>query len=102
MLVEMTMTPENDPEGTRRGITLELSNAEALVLFALLTRTNLHDTAEVRLEFQAEQRLLWNIECLLERQLIAPFEPDYDAQLARARREVQDAGEGLAPLPWCG
>lgn len=68
---------------------LELSREEALVFFDWLTRFN--KTDEAKFEDQAEQRVLWDIEAMLESVLTDPFEPNYDQLLAQARAAVRDS-----------
>lgn len=69
-------------------ITLQLSADEALVLFEFLGRFS---TREVLcIEDQAEERALWNLECLLERQLVEPFTAGYAQSLAAARERLRD------------
>lgn len=94
--------------------TLEFSGPEALVLFELLTRweaeitrwdagegsmgtcivrKDVHGTEQAGVPFiehQAEQRVLWNIVCMLERQLVAPFRPNYVELVDVAREAVKD------------
>jgi hypothetical protein len=72
-------------------ITIELDPAEALVLFDFLTRFS--DKATLEIEDQAEARVLWDVCCLLERQLVEPFMPDYYNLLEKARDEVRDKEE---------
>lgn len=66
-------------------INIELTGAEALVLFDWLREfdrggmDNLHP---------AERRVLWNIQCNLEKILVEPFMPDFDKLLEQARAEV--------------
>jgi hypothetical protein len=70
-------------------ITLDLTKAEALVLFELLTRV---DNAEaLSYEDPAEQEVLWNIEGQLERKLVEPLDPNYPQLLADARKLVRGA-----------
>ena len=72
---------------------IELSEDEALVLDSWLSRFNSQEleNGDVRIfEDQAEQRVLWDIECMLERQLAAPLAADYLDQLAAARAAVRD------------
>jgi hypothetical protein len=76
-----------------QSVTLVLPPAEALVLFELLARWEQTDAASVPLEHQAEQRVLWNILCMLERELGEPFMPDYQFWLDRARELVRDKEE---------
>jgi hypothetical protein len=70
-------------------ITLELTNAEALVLFEWLARVD--SSKLLPFEDQAEQEVLWRVECMLERLLVEPFEPNYAELLAEARRRVRDS-----------
>jgi hypothetical protein len=69
-------------------IRIELSTDEALVLFEFLHRYGDSDTLEV--VDQAEQRVLWDVLALLEKTLVAPFDPDYNRLLAEARGRVRD------------
>ena len=72
-------------------ITIELTPAEALVLFDFLTRFS--DKEILEIEDQAEARVLWDACCLLERQLVEPLMPNYDELLEKARDEVRDKEE---------
>jgi len=72
-------------------IRLELTADEALVLFEFLSRYSESDSLSV--VDQAEQRALWNLQCLFERQLVEPFRPDYAALLAAARDRLRDSTE---------
>jgi hypothetical protein len=67
---------------------IELTPAEALVLFDFLTRFS--DKGMLEIEDQAEARVLWDMCCLLERQLVEPYLPNYDELLEKARDEVRD------------
>jgi hypothetical protein len=72
----------------RNHIDVQLTPDEALVLFAFLSRYS--DSAELRIEDQAEQRALWNLCCLLEKQLVEPFEPNCLELLQSARNRLRD------------
>lgn len=76
------------PDATDDRMNLSLSNDEALVFFEWLTRFNAS-----RPEFvdQAEQRVLWNLEAMLESGLVPPLRADYDALLNAARDRVRDS-----------
>lgn len=74
-----------------KNVQLELSRDEAIVLFEWLMRFNKSDGA--RFEDQAEQRVLWDLEAMLESRLVEPFEPNYSDLLARARLSVRDSEE---------
>ena len=76
---------------------IKLSEDEALVLDQWLSRINSQELEDghVRIQFedQAEQRVLWNIKCDLERQIGCIFSADYSDQLAAARTAVRDPAE---------
>jgi hypothetical protein len=72
-------------------VRLELSRAEALVFFEWLARFN--KATDVEFEDQAEQRVLWDIEGMLESMLVEPLQADYAALLDEARARVRDAEE---------
>jgi hypothetical protein len=69
-------------------VVIELSKPEALVLFELLSRFT--DSDRLEIEDRAEERVLWNVQCLLERALVEPFEPDYRELLSEARNRLRD------------
>ncbi len=69
-------------------IELPLTQDEALVLFEWLGNFN---KREYEFEDQAEQRVLWNLEAMLESELVEPFRPDYRALVAAARERVRDS-----------
>jgi hypothetical protein len=69
-------------------IRLQLSRAQALVFFDWLARFN--DAGDAELEDQAEQRVLWNLEAMLEAALVEVLDPEYDRLLAEARATVRD------------
>ncbi|MEO3743723.1 hypothetical protein [Plantactinospora sp. B5E13] len=75
----------------RDDVVLRLSRDEALVLFDWLTRTDgqSNDFGDV-VEDQAEQRALWNLVCLLERELVEPLSPTYRELVDRARERLRD------------
>ena len=68
---------------------LTLTFAEALVLGDFLHRFSEKEILSI--EDQAEERVLWDLECLLEKQLYLD-EPYADA-LAKARAAVRDSTE---------
>ncbi|MRG58759.1 hypothetical protein GE115_02560 [Agromyces sp. CFH 90414] len=70
-------------------VKFSLSRSEALVLFDWLSRFN--ETGDPAFADQAEERVLWDIEAFLERQLPEPFDPDYERLLATAREAVRDS-----------
>jgi hypothetical protein len=71
-------------ENTR--IALQLTRAEALVLFDWLSR--LDDGEALSPDRQAEQKVVWSLEGQLEKLLHEPLAPNYQEILDQARREV--------------
>lgn len=69
-------------------LSLHLTADEAIVLFEWLAR--FHGSGDASFQDQAEQRALWNLECMLERDLVAPLRDDYDELLAAARDRLRD------------
>lgn len=69
-------------------IRVELSAAEALVLFEWVARFN--RTSRSDFEDQAEQRVLWDLEAMLEAVLVEPLASTYEGLLALARARVRD------------
>lgn len=69
-------------------IKLELTKDEAIVLFDWLKRFNEKDDYDF--EDQAEERVLWDIEALLEKSLVVPFDSDYSKLLIEARNRIRD------------
>jgi len=72
---------------------IELSDDEALVLFELLHDYGTRDEGRsLSIRHPAERNALWALECALEKQLVAPFQEDYDRQLQGARERVEAKG----------
>jgi hypothetical protein len=72
-------------------VAIEFSMNEALVLEEWLTRFD--DSGSADFEDQAEQRILWNLASMLERQIDALFSPDYAERLEAARAAVRDRAD---------
>jgi ethanolamine ammonia-lyase large subunit len=66
---------------------IELSHDELLVLYDLLHR--LEDVEEI-FEDPSEQEVLWHIQTQLEKELVEPFQADYQAIIEEARRAVTE------------
>jgi hypothetical protein len=73
-----------------RKILVELTNQEALVLFEFLRRCD--DENTYKFADQAEERMLWKLEGILEKQLVEIFSPDYGRLLEEAREQIRDPG----------
>jgi hypothetical protein len=69
-------------------ITIKLTNEQALVLFEFLRRSD--DEDRYWFADQAEQRVLWDVEAILEKQLVEIFSPGYKQFLNEAREKVRD------------
>jgi hypothetical protein len=74
-------------------IAVYLTRDEALVLDAFLTRGRATGDGYGTIEDQAELRVLWDLDAILESWLLAPLMPDYRDRLARAREAVRDSTE---------
>ena len=57
-------------------VNIELTKDEAIVLFEFLRQINKQKRSDL-FENQAEQRVFWDIECSLEKELTEPFQPNY-------------------------
>ena len=69
-------------------ITIELTGEEALVLYDWLTRFTQRD--DMHVTDQAEERVLFDLEAMLEQALVAPLQSDYASVLGHARDKVRD------------
>jgi len=70
-------------------LNIALTKDEAIVLFEFLTRFNEKEDDSL-FEDQSEQNVLWNIECILEKELHEPFKKNYNDILKFARENVRD------------
>ncbi len=77
-------------ETDREHVNLILSTNEALVLYEYLARTAKARAQDPLVEDQAELRVLWDLESMLESRLESLTAPDYGSQLATARASVRD------------
>ena len=75
----------------KRQVTIELTGDQALVLFDWIRRFNEQEREDF--EDQAEERVLWDIETMLEKALVEPFAQDYDQLLTAARATDRDPAE---------
>ncbi len=72
-------------------ITIELTRSDALVLFEFLRRSD--DQENYDFADPAEQRILWDLECALEPQLVEIFSPDYRELVNAAWAAIRDRME---------
>ncbi len=73
-------------------VNIELTKEEAIVFFEFLGRFNKTDNLG-KFEDQSEQRVLWDVESILEKELIEPFRADYQEIVKKARDAVRDEKE---------
>ena len=69
-------------------VELTLSHDEALVFFDWLARFN--SAEEKYLADQAEERVLWDLEAMLESVLVELLDPNYKQLVEKARAAVRD------------
>ncbi|MEM0941003.1 MAG: hypothetical protein AAF600_12435 [Bacteroidota bacterium] len=69
------------------GILINLSNEEARVLLDWVTRFNEDENI---FQDQAEERILFDLESILEEKIAQTFSDDYSAVLQKAREKVRD------------
>jgi len=69
-------------------VKIELTKDEAIVLFEFLTRFS--GNQKLNIEHRAEERALWDLQCLLECELSEIFLPDFDKILSQARERLKD------------
>jgi hypothetical protein len=72
-----------------RNVSLNLSDDEALVLLEWLSRFNEEEHPSL-FQDQAEQRVLFDLEAVLEEVIAGTFERDYSDILSKAREKIRD------------
>ncbi|MGJ8716608.1 MAG: hypothetical protein ACSHXG_16030 [Maribacter stanieri] len=75
-----------------KNVNIQLTKDEEIVLFEFFGRFNENNDSE-RFEYQAEERVLWNIKCILEKELSEPFLADYQEIVRKVRKNVRDEKE---------
>ncbi len=75
----------------QQNLTVTLTQDEAFVLYDFLQRFS--TSGSTTLEDQAEERALWNLCCLLEREMIEPYSDYYSKSLEEARDNLRDPPE---------
>ncbi len=69
-------------------VLLSLTREQALVLFEWLTRED--EAEKIPIAHPSEQRVLWDLQAMLEKSLAEPFASNYDEILAAARARLMD------------
>ena len=72
-----------------KNITITFSEEEALVLLDWLHNFN-EEEHPTLFQDQAEQRILWDIEAVLEKVVLVTFDSNYQDILSKARRKIRD------------
>lgn len=72
-------------------VTIELTADEALVRFELVSRFS--DFDQLDIVDQAEEVVLWGLQCSLEKRLVEPFLPDYRERPGQARDRLRNEVE---------
>ena len=72
-------------------VLIELEPDEAIVLFEFLSRYCEQDALSI--EGKSGQVALWNLLCLLEKQLVEPFLPEYNRLVQEARDRLHGPAE---------
>lgn len=76
-------------------IRIDLNNEEAIVLFEFLSRFS--DEEKLEIVDQSEERVLLNILCELEKELVKPFSETYAEILTEARPKIRDLNQNSVP-----
>ncbi|NEN22298.1 hypothetical protein G3O08_02115 [Cryomorpha ignava] len=74
---------------TDKKVIIALTQDEAVVLYDYLTRFNSQDN-NVPFDDQAEQRVLWDIESMLEKEMVASLKTNYQDIVKQARDNIRD------------
>lgn len=74
--------------GAKETITITLTRDEALVVDDLLETFT--DQPAVQIAHPAQRRALWNLACLIEKELVETFNPDYKERLEIAKKNLTD------------
>lgn len=71
-------------------IIIKLSQEQSIVLWDLLYRINTKQVLNTFFEDQSEQRILWDLESIIEKETSDIFSGDYLENLAKARESIRD------------
>ncbi len=69
-------------------IIIELTKNEALILYDWIQKLNTKE--DTIFEDQAEERVLWDLEAILEKKLTGPLQNNYHQLISEARESVRD------------
>jgi hypothetical protein len=68
---------------------IRLTIDESIIFYDFLKRVN-ENKIDLITEDQSEKRILWNIEGILEKKLVEPFQPDYESLVKACRNRMRD------------
>jgi hypothetical protein len=71
-------------------VEIKLTKDEALVLFDFMSRFSNED--KLSIQDQSEERALWNLTCVLEKELAEPFSKNWRSIIDAARSRLRDEG----------
>lgn len=71
---------------SKEKINIVLTKDEAIVLDNLLSRFS--ETNKLNIEHKAEKVALWNLCCLIEKEIAEQFDPEYNNILDKARENL--------------
>ena len=67
-------------------IDISITKDEAVVLFEILSRFS--DKDKLNIEHKSEEKVLWDLHCILEKILSEPFAYNYKEVLEKARNNI--------------
>jgi len=76
----------------KKGVAIELKYHEALVLFEWLS--NFVDDTELEGLLPSERRVLWDMQCVLEKNIDGVFSSNYGELVEEARKKVDEWENG--------
>jgi hypothetical protein len=76
----------------KKGVAIELKYHEALVLFEWLS--NFIDDTELEGLLPSERRVLWDMQCVLEKNIDEVFSSSYGELVEEARKKVEEWENG--------
>lgn len=86
----LPLEPEKKIIMDDKEINIKLNKDEALVLFDFLSRLSDKDQSNL-FEDHAEEKILWNIESVLQSILVEPFQKEYKDILEKSRKIVRES-----------
>lgn len=76
-----------------KNVIITFNEAEALVLLEWLTKINEKNNSELFEDRQAEEKVLFDLEALLEKNISETFKSNYSEILFAARRAIKNSNQ---------